>query len=124
LAKAGRAVDLHVPAMVGAACATTVYGGVMARKTRAAPILTVHRGGADPVDEPRSAEAAELALEEAHDALMRMSLALPGSDQLRKSAVLLARSIRLRQSHARVQQRRLGPGRGENPDRPRERDEI
>ena len=92
----------------------------MARKTRTAPILTVHRGGADPVDQPSTAEE----VEQAHDALMRMSLVLPDSDHLRKSAVLLARSIRIRQSHARVEQRQLGPGRSDDPDRPRELHEI
>ena len=76
----------------------------MARKTRTAPILTVHHGGADPVDQPRTVEEVEQALGDAHDALMRMSIVLQDSDHLRKSAVLLARSIRIRQSHARVQQ--------------------
>jgi hypothetical protein len=96
----------------------------MARKTRAAPILTVHRGGADPVEQPSTAEEVQQAQDEAHDALMRMSLVLPDSDHLRKSAVLLARSIRIRQSHARVEQPRLGPVRSDNPDRPHELHEI
>jgi hypothetical protein len=81
----------------------------MPRETRTAPILTVHHGGADPVDGPRTAEEVEQALGEAHDALMRMSITLADADHLRKSAVLLARSIRIRQSHVRAEQRGLGP---------------
>jgi hypothetical protein len=79
---------------------------MMARKTHAPPILTIHRGGADPTEQPHTAEEVEQAQHDAHDALMRMSLLLPDSDHLRKPAVLLARSIRIRQSQARLDQRR------------------
>jgi hypothetical protein len=96
----------------------------MARRTRTGPILTVHRGGADPVEQPPTTGEVEQALREAHDALMRMSLVLPDSDHLRNSAVLLARSIRIRQSHARVEQRRFGPSRGDDPDRPLHAHEV
>ena len=78
----------------------------MARKLHLAPILTVHCGTADSVDQTRTAEEVEQALLEAHDALMRMSLVLADSDHLRQSAVLLARSIRMHQSQARLEQRR------------------
>jgi hypothetical protein len=90
----------------------------MARKTHTAPILTVHRGGADPMDQPRTTEEVEQAQRDAHDALMRMSLVLPDSDPLRRPAVLLARSIRMRQSRARVEQPRAsGRGGVTEPDR-------
>jgi hypothetical protein len=78
----------------------------MARQTPTAPILTVHRAGAEPMGQPSTVEEVEQAQHEAHDALMRMSLVLSDTDHLRKSAVLLARSIRMRQSQARLQQRR------------------
>jgi hypothetical protein len=78
----------------------------MERKTHAPPILTVYRGGADPIEQAHTAEEVEQAQHDAHDALMRMSLLLPDSDHLRKPAVLLARSIRIRQSHARLDQQR------------------
>jgi hypothetical protein len=78
----------------------------MARKIHTAPILTVHRGGADANEQPHTAEEVEQAQNDAHDALMRMSLLLPDSDHLRKPAVMLARSIRIRQSQARLDQRR------------------
>lgn len=90
---------------------------MIARKTHTAPVLTIHRGGADPVDQPRTADEIEQALREAHDALMRMSVALPGADHLRESAVLLARSIRMRQSQARLEPRRLVPSGSDESNR-------
>lgn len=77
-----------------------------ARNTHAVPILTVHHGGADSIEPAHTAQEVEQAQHDAHDALMRLSLLLADSDHLRKSAVLLARSIRIRQSQAR-----LDPGR-------------
>jgi hypothetical protein len=73
-----------------------------ARNTHAVPILTVHHGGGDSIEPAHTAQEVDHAQHVAHDALMRLSLLLPDSDHLRKSAVLLARSIRIRQSQARL----------------------
>ena len=85
------------------------------RKTRAGPILTVHHGGGDSIEAAHTAEEVEQALHVAHDALMRLSLLLADSDHLRKPAVLLARSIRIRQSQARLEPPRP---QAEQTDRP------